>query len=34
MRPYPLDYIERMFSDFSEIHGDRGFWDDAPPSRR
>jgi len=29
MRPYPLDYIERIFSDFSEIHGDRGFWDDA-----
>lgn len=28
-RPYPLDYIERMFSDFSEIHGDRGFGDDA-----
>jgi acetyl-CoA carboxylase carboxyl transferase subunit alpha len=29
MRPYPLDYIERIFSDFSEIHGDRGFADDA-----
>ena len=29
MRPYPLDYIERIFSDFSEIHGDRGFGDDA-----
>jgi acetyl-CoA carboxylase carboxyl transferase subunit alpha len=29
MRPYPLDYIERMFPDFSEIHGDRGFGDDA-----
>ena len=28
-RPYPLDYIERMFSDFSEIHGDRTFGDDA-----
>jgi len=27
-RPYPLDYIERIFSDFSEIHGDRGFGDD------
>jgi acetyl-CoA carboxylase carboxyl transferase subunit alpha len=28
MRPYPLDYIERVFPDFSEIHGDRGFGDD------
>ena len=29
MRPYPLDYVERIFPDFSEIHGDRGFGDDA-----
>ena len=29
MRPYPLDYIERIFPDFSEIHGDRSFADDA-----
>jgi acetyl-CoA carboxylase carboxyl transferase subunit alpha len=28
MRPYALDYIERIFPDFSEIHGDRGFGDD------
>lgn len=28
-RPYPLDYIERIFPDFSEIHGDRAFADDA-----
>ena len=28
MRPYPLDYIERIFPDFSEIHGDRSFGDD------
>jgi acetyl-CoA carboxylase carboxyl transferase subunit alpha len=28
-RPYTLDYIENIFSDFSEIHGDRGFSDDA-----
>ncbi len=28
LRPYPLDYIERLFPDFSEIHGDRGFADD------
>src|SRR6201987_5135306 len=28
-RPQTLDYIERVFPDFSEIHGDRGFGDDA-----
>ena len=28
MRPHLLDYVERIFSDFSEIHGDRGFGDD------
>ncbi len=27
-RPHFLDYVERVFSDFSEIHGDRGFGDD------
>lgn len=27
-RPYTLDYIERVFTDWSEIHGDRGFGDD------
>jgi len=27
-RPYALDYIERIFTDWSEIHGDRGFADD------
>ena len=27
-RPYPLDYVERMFAGFSEIHGDRAFGDD------
>src|SRR5215472_12678985 len=27
-RPYTLDYIERIFADWSEIHGDRGFADD------
>ncbi len=27
-RPYTLDYIERIFTDWSEIHGDRGFSDD------
>ncbi len=28
-RPYTLDYIERMFDDFVEIHGDRCNADDA-----
>ena len=28
-RPYTLDYIERVFTDWSEIHGDRGFSDDT-----
>src|SRR5262245_2582806 len=27
-RPYTLDYIERIFTDWSEIHGDRAFADD------
>src|SRR5579884_1854297 len=27
-RPYTLDYISRLFTDFSEIHGDRFFGDD------
>jgi len=27
-RPYFLDYVERIFSDWSEIHGDRRFADD------
>jgi len=27
-RPQTLDYIERIFTDWSEIHGDRGFGDD------
>lgn len=28
-RPYTLDYIERAFSDWFELHGDRAFRDDA-----
>ena len=28
-RPYTLDYIELLFTDFFEIHGDRRFGDDA-----
>jgi acetyl-CoA carboxylase carboxyl transferase subunit alpha len=27
-RPYTLDYVERVFTDFVELHGDRGFRDD------
>jgi len=29
-RPYTLDYIERMFTDFEYLHGDRAFADDYP----
>jgi len=28
-RPYSSDYIERIFSDFDELHGDRRFGDDS-----
>jgi len=28
-RPYPMDLIEQIFTDFSEIHGDRVYGDDA-----
>jgi acetyl-CoA carboxylase carboxyl transferase subunit alpha len=28
LRPYTLDYIQRIFENFSEIHGDRRFADD------
>ena len=28
-RPYSLDYIERVFTDFEELHGDRRFREDA-----
>ena len=27
-RPYTLDYIEHIFTDFQELHGDRNFADD------
>jgi acetyl-CoA carboxylase carboxyl transferase subunit alpha len=27
-RPYPMDFIEALFTDFSEIHGDRAYADD------
>jgi len=28
-RPYFLDYVEEMFDDFQELHGDRAFGDDG-----
>ena len=28
-RPYTLDYVDRIFNDFIELHGDRRFGDDA-----
>ena len=28
-RPYTLDYIQSLFADFQELHGDRSFADDA-----
>jgi acetyl-CoA carboxylase carboxyl transferase subunit alpha len=27
-RPYTLDWINLLITDFIELHGDRGFWDD------
>jgi acetyl-CoA carboxylase carboxyl transferase subunit alpha len=27
-RPYTLDYLDRVFTDFEELHGDRSFGDD------
>lgn len=27
-RPYPADYVERLFTDFLELHGDRRYADD------
>jgi acetyl-CoA carboxylase carboxyl transferase subunit alpha len=27
-RPYTLDYVERLFTDFEELHGDRSYADD------
>jgi acetyl-CoA carboxylase carboxyl transferase subunit alpha len=29
LRPYTLDYVEAVFDDFHELHGDRAFADDA-----
>ena len=28
-RPYPMDFAQALFTDFSEMHGDRAFGDDA-----
>jgi len=29
MRPYTFDYVDRIFTDFQQLHGDRAFSDDA-----
>lgn len=29
LRPYTLDYIERIFTEFEELHGDRAYGNDA-----
>ena len=31
-RPYPMDFIQALFTDFNEIHGDRSFGDDPAMS--
>ena len=28
-RPYPMDFVEALFTEYSELHGDRAFSDDA-----
>ncbi|MBI4876436.1 MAG: acetyl-CoA carboxylase carboxyl transferase subunit alpha, partial [Acidobacteria bacterium] len=28
-RPHAVDYIERLFPEFQDVHGDRGFGDDS-----
>ena len=33
-RPYTLDYVERIFTDFMEFHGDRRYADDESLVRR
>ncbi len=30
LRPYTMDYLNLVFTDFEELHGDRAFADDAP----
>jgi len=30
LRPYTLDYIKHIFTDFEELHGDRAYADDHP----
>jgi len=30
LRPYTLDYIKHIFTDFEELHGDRAYADDSP----
>ena len=31
-RPYPMDFIEALFTEYSEVHGDRAFGDDPAMS--
>jgi acetyl-CoA carboxylase carboxyl transferase subunit alpha len=31
-RPYPMDFIQALFTDYSELHGDRAFGDDPAMS--
>jgi acetyl-CoA carboxylase carboxyl transferase subunit alpha len=31
-RPYPMDFIQALFTDYSEIHGDRAYGDDPAMS--
>ncbi len=31
-RPYPMEFIQALFTDFSEVHGDRSFGDDPAMS--
>ena len=31
-RPYPMEFVQALFTEFSEIHGDRAFGDDAAMS--
>jgi acetyl-CoA carboxylase carboxyl transferase subunit alpha len=30
IRPYTLDYVDLIFTDFEELHGDRAYADDSP----
>ena len=34
LRPYSLDYVEKIFDEFHELHGDRAFADDPAQDRQ